>query len=518
MSQSLQFLRSTGVGSRPTSLLAGQVAINLTDKLLFIGTGGNDIVDQNGGTTSGVVGGGFFISDLDIVTATTSANAYTDTAIASLVDSAPGLLDTLNELAAALGDDPNFATTIANSVSTVQTNLDAEIVRATAAETQNSSDITAETARAQAAEGVNASAISAETSRAQAAEAVNAAAISAETTRATAAEAQNASDITAEETRALAAEGVNAAAISANATAISAETTRATAAEAQNASDISAEETRALAAEGVNATAIAAEETRALAAEAALSASISSNGTAVSAEEARALAAEAALDTRIDSLEADVDTEIVVAYDSDTAIFNNAYGSVAPIEDSHYREGWAYINSGDAIEWEIFDGTGAGTVADSVAYAVVTFDSVTSLPHFTIETVAQNDGNDYNAGSGARSRFSYEVPAGSYTPGKKYLLVFRGTSASTAEPAIHPELDRIVLQYNSYAQAGPSNTAETVKQFRLSTKSSYSSGAVDFVLDSFGHYNASGVDKETKTRFRKVSVVTYEAGFEQGTF
>ena len=41
---------------------------------------------------------------------------YADTAVANLVDSAPGTLDTLNELAAALGDDPNFATTTANSI------------------------------------------------------------------------------------------------------------------------------------------------------------------------------------------------------------------------------------------------------------------------------------------------------------------------------------------------------------------------------------------------------------------
>ena len=44
--------------------------------------------------------------------------SYTDTAIANLVDSAPATLDTLNELAAALGDDPNFATTVTNSIAT----------------------------------------------------------------------------------------------------------------------------------------------------------------------------------------------------------------------------------------------------------------------------------------------------------------------------------------------------------------------------------------------------------------
>lgn len=37
-------------------------------------------------------------------------------AIANLLDSAPGTLNTLNELAAALGDDPNFATTMTNAL------------------------------------------------------------------------------------------------------------------------------------------------------------------------------------------------------------------------------------------------------------------------------------------------------------------------------------------------------------------------------------------------------------------
>lgn len=39
-------------------------------------------------------------------------------AIAALIDSSPGTLDTLNELAAALGDDPNFATTVTNAIAT----------------------------------------------------------------------------------------------------------------------------------------------------------------------------------------------------------------------------------------------------------------------------------------------------------------------------------------------------------------------------------------------------------------
>lgn len=45
-----------------------------------------------------------------------ATSSYVDTSIANLVASAPSTLDTLNELAAALGNDANFATTITNSL------------------------------------------------------------------------------------------------------------------------------------------------------------------------------------------------------------------------------------------------------------------------------------------------------------------------------------------------------------------------------------------------------------------
>lgn len=41
-----------------------------------------------------------------------TTTTYVDSAINNLIASAPGTLDTLNELAAALGDDPNFAATV----------------------------------------------------------------------------------------------------------------------------------------------------------------------------------------------------------------------------------------------------------------------------------------------------------------------------------------------------------------------------------------------------------------------
>lgn len=45
-----------------------------------------------------------------------ASTAFVRTEISNLVDSSPSTLDTLNELAAALGDDPNFATTIASGL------------------------------------------------------------------------------------------------------------------------------------------------------------------------------------------------------------------------------------------------------------------------------------------------------------------------------------------------------------------------------------------------------------------
>jgi hypothetical protein len=51
-------------------------------------------------------------------TAETNAKTYADGLITNLVNGAGPALDTLNELAAALGNDPNFATTISTSLGT----------------------------------------------------------------------------------------------------------------------------------------------------------------------------------------------------------------------------------------------------------------------------------------------------------------------------------------------------------------------------------------------------------------
>lgn len=78
---------------------------------------GNVTVSGNvsGTLANGVTATTQSASDNSTKVATT---AYTDTAISNLVDSSPSTLNTLNELAAALGDDANFSTTVTNSIAT----------------------------------------------------------------------------------------------------------------------------------------------------------------------------------------------------------------------------------------------------------------------------------------------------------------------------------------------------------------------------------------------------------------
>lgn len=204
-----------------------------------------------------------------------SANSYTDTKIAALVDAAPALLDTLNELAAALGDDPNFATSIANSVAAVQTAVEAEETRALAAEAALQSEINA-------VEGV----------------------VSAHDTRLALLETQDItfagqlaslqSEIDAEELARATAD-----------TALQAEVDAVESALAQELIDRQAGDASTLSsANSYTDTEVGAEEARAVAAEAAIQAEVDAVEAALATETSVREAADAALDVRVDALEA----------------------------------------------------------------------------------------------------------------------------------------------------------------------------------------------------------------------
>jgi len=87
----------------------------------YVDTADNLKLNLSGGTMSGAIAMGTFkITGLGTPTnnADAATKTYVDTAISSLVNSAPGTLDTLNELAAALGNDASFSTTVTNSIAT----------------------------------------------------------------------------------------------------------------------------------------------------------------------------------------------------------------------------------------------------------------------------------------------------------------------------------------------------------------------------------------------------------------
>jgi uncharacterized delta-60 repeat protein len=94
MAKTLQFRRDTTANLASVTGAVGE---------LFVDTTKDTVVVMDGSTAGGKP---------------LATEQYVGTAISNLVDSAPGALDTLNELAAALGDDANFATSISNTVAT----------------------------------------------------------------------------------------------------------------------------------------------------------------------------------------------------------------------------------------------------------------------------------------------------------------------------------------------------------------------------------------------------------------
>ena len=147
MSSKILIKRSTTSGSVPTTsdLDTGELGLNTADKRLYTNnsgtivelgtypsslnvTGNTDLdgtlnVDGASTLASGTVSGNWTVTGtLTVSTPTNSTDAaskgYVDTAVANVIDSAPGALDTLNELAAAINDDANFATTITTALAT----------------------------------------------------------------------------------------------------------------------------------------------------------------------------------------------------------------------------------------------------------------------------------------------------------------------------------------------------------------------------------------------------------------
>ena len=117
MANALQLRRGTTTEHGSFTGLAGEITVDTTKDTLVIHdgstAGGIPLAKESGISTDAATLGGQSLSQIQ-----TAYEGYADTAAANIVDSAPATLDTLNELAAALGDDANFSTTVTNSIAT----------------------------------------------------------------------------------------------------------------------------------------------------------------------------------------------------------------------------------------------------------------------------------------------------------------------------------------------------------------------------------------------------------------
>lgn len=105
MAVRIQFRRGTAaewVAANPT-LAAGELGYESDTGQFKIGNGSADWANLMYGAVS---------------------ESYVDNAIANVIDLAPGALDTLNELAAAINDDANFFSTINNNIANAQANAE----------------------------------------------------------------------------------------------------------------------------------------------------------------------------------------------------------------------------------------------------------------------------------------------------------------------------------------------------------------------------------------------------------
>lgn len=239
--------------------------------------------------------------------------------------------------------------------------------------------------------------------------------------------------------------------------------------------------------------AVSAEQARAEAAEAILQLNIDS-------EEAARIAADTDLSNRIQPIEDLLDFEKVVVYENNAQVYADAQPGV---EDSNLRPGWYYENlsTGQKINWYFFDGINQSNIAksDFSAYAVVTFDSIASLPILAVYTVATGT-NDVMPGF-AHSRYIYSNFSATPTVGKKYLI-FIGE-----DPAIHPELPRI--QVNLTNSQGDQDPTERVLTVSFGTNSAAAVGNVKLVAEHLG-VSSPSFKGNAELKIRTTSISKFE--------
>ena len=145
---SLSYNSTTGVISYTTPTTISSLSNHDTDDL---GEGATNQYFTTARARSSVSGGtgitynstsGAIAVDTSTIATRTYADSAASTAVADVIDAAPSTLDTLNELAAALGDDANFSTTVTNSIATKLATADFTSTADTWLGTKDTDDVT----------------------------------------------------------------------------------------------------------------------------------------------------------------------------------------------------------------------------------------------------------------------------------------------------------------------------------------------------------------------------------------
>lgn len=127
MSTAIQRRRGTGAQHTSFTGVLGEITVDTTDNRLVVHdgvtAGGHPVAKESEVTGFAPIANPTFTGVPAAPTAAAATNttqiattAFVRTELANLVASAPAALDTLDELAAALGDDANFSTTVTNNL------------------------------------------------------------------------------------------------------------------------------------------------------------------------------------------------------------------------------------------------------------------------------------------------------------------------------------------------------------------------------------------------------------------
>jgi len=199
---------------------------------------------------------------------------------------------------------------------------------------------------------------------------------------------------------------------------------------------------------------------------------------------------------RLDSIDVILETESTTIFSDNSLVYADARPG---IQDPDYREGWYFKNAGpvgssqNKINW-YFDGSPTPiTLSDFSAYAIITFDSIVSVPHLAVYTVPQGAGD---AAFWYRSKVVY-LPDAGYVAGVKYLMYFG------EDPQIRPDLPRLTMSVSQ--AAGPQAGSEIVQFASIGSDSATAIGNCEFVAEAIGSFSTS-FKRTTYLRIKKAAL------------